>query len=142
MMEYCCHIWAGARSCYLELFPSYINGYVELLFFHLLPLWSPWLIIKMQPAKVLSVGIILVDAHQNWLIQFQLLIFEGGCLVVLIDCMIFLSPFLDVLQGCLCQQFHSLHSYTSEFSAYTMLSYDLSGFKSRINRHLLTLGSF
>ena len=21
-MEYCCHIWAGATSCYLELFPK------------------------------------------------------------------------------------------------------------------------
>ena len=29
-------------------------------------------------------------------------------LVILIDCMIFLSPFLE--QGCLCQQFLSLHS--------------------------------
>ena len=36
------------------------------------------------------------------------------------------------------------HSYTLEFSAYKMLSLtcDLSGFKSRINRHLLTVGSF
>ena len=30
-MEYCCHIWAGAPSCYLE----------PLLLPHLLPLWNP-----------------------------------------------------------------------------------------------------
>ena len=29
-----------------------------------------------------------------------------------------------------------------EFSCYRMLSFDLSGVKPRINRHLLTLGSF
>ena len=32
-MEYCCHVWAGAPSCYLVL--------------HLLPLLNLWLIIKM-----------------------------------------------------------------------------------------------
>ena len=47
MMEYCCHVWAGAPICYLGLFPSYINGYAGLPVFHLLPLWNPWLIIKM-----------------------------------------------------------------------------------------------
>ena len=31
-----------------------------------------------------------------------------------------------MLQGCLCQQFLSSHSYTLEFSAYTMLKWMLS----------------
>ena len=30
-----------------------------------------------------------------------------------------------MLQGCLCQQFLSWHSWTLEFSAYRMLSFDL-----------------
>ena len=38
-MEYCCHVWAGAPSCYLEL-----------LALHLLLLLNPWLILKMWPA--------------------------------------------------------------------------------------------
>ena len=34
--------------------------------------------------------------HLNWLNWFHFLILEGGLLIILIDCMIFLSPFLDV----------------------------------------------
>ena len=44
-MEYCCHIWAGAPSCYLELLE-----YAGLLVLHLLLLLNPWLIIEMWPA--------------------------------------------------------------------------------------------
>ena len=69
-MEYCCHAWADALSCYLELLD------------------------KLQ--KAFSVGITLVDVHLNWLIWFHFVILEGGLLVILIDCTIFLSPFLDV----------------------------------------------
>ena len=46
----------------------------------------------------LATGINLVDGHLNWLILFHFLILEGGLLVTLIDCMIFLSPFLDVIR--------------------------------------------
>ena len=35
----------------------------------------------------------MADAHLNW---FHFLIVEEGLLVILIDCLIFLSPFLDV----------------------------------------------
>ena len=45
---------------------------------------------------IFSVGITLVDVHLNWLNWFHFLILERGLLVVLIDSMIFLSPFLDV----------------------------------------------
>ena len=40
--------------------------------------------------------ITLVDVHLNSLNWFHFLILEGGLLVILIDCMIFPSPFLDV----------------------------------------------
>ena len=46
-MEYCCHVWAGAPSCYLNCWISYRNGYVGLLVLHLLPLLNPWLIVEM-----------------------------------------------------------------------------------------------
>ena len=42
-----------------------------------------------------SIGISLVDFDLNWLNWFHVLILEGGLLVIQIDCMIFLSPFLD-----------------------------------------------
>ena len=38
----------------------------------------------------------MVDIHLNWLNWFHFLILERGLLVILIDCMIFLSPLLDV----------------------------------------------
>ena len=44
----------------------------------------------------LSVSITLVDVLQKWLSWFHLLFFAGGPLIILIDCMIFQSPFLDV----------------------------------------------
>ena len=44
----------------------------------------------------LFIGITLVDVLQNWLKWFHFFFLEGGLLIILIDCMIFLSPFLDV----------------------------------------------
>ena len=38
----------------------------------------------------------LVDVYLNWLNWFQFFFLEGGLLFILMDCMIFLSPFLDV----------------------------------------------
>ena len=46
--------------------------------------------------RYLSVGITLVYVHLNWLNWFRFLIPEGDLPVIRIDCMIFLSPFLDV----------------------------------------------
>ena len=45
--------------------------------------------------KGASIGITLVAVHPNWLNWFYFLILEGGLFVILIDCMIFLSLFLD-----------------------------------------------
>ena len=45
---------------------------------------------------VFSIGITLVDVHLSWLNWFHFLILDRGILVILIDCVIFLSPFLDV----------------------------------------------
>ena len=46
-MEYRCHVWAGAPSCYSELLDKLQNGYAVLLVLHLLPLLNPWLIVEM-----------------------------------------------------------------------------------------------
>ena len=40
-VEYCCHVWAGAPSCYLKYM---LLGYAGLLILHLLLLLNPWLI--------------------------------------------------------------------------------------------------
>ena len=46
-MEYCCHVWGGAPSCYLELLDKLQIEYTGLLVLHLLLLLNPWLIIVM-----------------------------------------------------------------------------------------------
>ena len=82
-LEYCCHIWAGAPSCYLELLD------------------------KLQKQICMTVGLALAAfleplAHQQNMVSLSLsfryyfLFLKGGLHVILIDCMIFLSPFQDV----------------------------------------------
>ena len=39
---------------------------------------------------------IMVDVYLNWFNWFQFLDLKGGLLFILIDCMIFLSLFLDI----------------------------------------------
>ena len=98
-MEYCCHDWAGAPSCYLELFDKLQKRICRTL--------GPSLAASLEPLghcqNVASLRffyryyfITLVDVCLNWLNWFHILILKGGLLVILTDCMIFLSPFLDV----------------------------------------------
>ena len=54
-----------------------------------------------------AVGITLVDLHFNWLNWFHFLIHVTGLLVILIGCMIFLSPFLDAIRVSMSTQFLS-----------------------------------
>ena len=113
-MEYCCHVWAGAPSCRIckTVGPSLASSLEHLA------------LVEMWPAQVFSIGITLVDVLQNWLNWFHFLFLVGGLLLVLTDCMIFLSPFLNV-QGCLYQQFLSSHCQTLEFSAYRVHFFEL-----------------
>ena len=46
-MEYCCHVWGGAPSCYLELLDKLQARICRLLVLQSLPLLNPWLIVKM-----------------------------------------------------------------------------------------------
>ena len=81
-MEYCRHVLSGAFSCLLEL-PDKLQKRI-------------WRNVEMWAAEVFSIGITLVDVLRNCLNWFHFLFLEGGLLVFLIDCMIFLSPFLNV----------------------------------------------
>ena len=75
---------------------SYKNGYTRLLVLYLLPVLNHWLIISKCSQPKSSIGLTLVGVYLNCLKWFHFLILEGGILVILIDWMIFLSPFLDV----------------------------------------------
>ena len=66
-------------NCYT----SYKNEYAGLLVLYLLLFLNHGPIVK-------------ICSSENWLNWFHFLSLEGSPLVILIDCMIFLSPFLDV----------------------------------------------
>ena len=80
-MENCCHVSAGAPSYYLELLDKLQKRICRTV--------GPSLAASLEPLAQ-------VDVHLNWLNWFHFLIFKGGLLAILIDCMIFLSLFLDV----------------------------------------------
>ena len=91
-MEYCCHVWAGAPSCYLEL--------LDKLQKRICRIDGPSFAASLEPLahhrNVASLSLFYRYVLQNWLNWFHFLFLEGGLLVILIDCMIFLLPFLDV----------------------------------------------
>ena len=96
-MEYYCHVWAGAPSLYLELLDKLQKQICRTV--------SPSLAASLEPLayhqNVASVSIFcrytLVDVLQNWLNWLHFPFLEVGLLVILIDCMIFQSLFLDVI---------------------------------------------
>ena len=77
----------------------------------------------------------MVDVYLNWLNWFHFFIFKEGLLVILIDCMIFLSPLLNVTRMSMTTAFFLAQlDWNSVPVEYFPLTYDLNSFKSRINR--------
>ena len=95
-MEYCYHVWAGACSCYLDLLDKLQKRICRIVGLSLAASLEPLAHRRNVASLSLFYSIILVDVLQNWLNWFHFLFLEGGLLVILKDCMIFLSPFLDV----------------------------------------------
>ena len=93
-MEYCCHIWAGASSCYLELLYKLQKLICRTIGPSLAASLAAhnWNVASLSPFYRYC----LVNVLQNWLNWFNFLFLKGGQLVILINCMISLSPFLDV----------------------------------------------
>ena len=142
-MEYCCHIWVGARSCYWELLDKLQKWTCRIVVASLFLSLETLVHHQNVGSFSLFYRYYFGRCYLNWPNWFHFLILKVGLLVILIDCMIFLSPCLDVLQGCLCQNFPSSHRLTLIFSLPIecfFSTYDLNGFKCGINRHLLTAG--
>ena len=89
-MEYCCHVWAGAPSCYLELLDKLQKQICRTV--------CPSLAASLEPLthrrNVASLSLFYryyFSRCSSKLAQLVLLPFSfGGLLVILIDCMIFL----------------------------------------------------
>ena len=85
----------------------------------------------------------LVDVCLNWLNCFLFVILVAVPLVIVIGCIIFLSPFLDRCYKdayvnsffpCTARTWNSLPGECFSFI------HDQTGFKSRVNRHFFTMG--
>ena len=75
-MKCCCHVWAGALSCYLKLLDKPHKTDTQDSCSFTCSLLNPWVIIEMWPADIFSLGITLVDFHPNWLSWFHFLILD------------------------------------------------------------------
>ena len=87
---------AGAPSCYLELSDKLQKWICKTVVSSLAT--SLESLAHHQNAASLSLfcRYYLVDVHLNWLNWFHSVFLKGGLPIILTDCMIFLSPFLDV----------------------------------------------
>ena len=143
-MEYCCHVWAGALGCYLELLDKLQKRICRIV--------GPSLAASLDPL-----------AHRRNVASLILFyrFYLGRCSSELAQ----LVP-LPLSRGRCTRYSDRLHDFSvtiprcykdvsvNSFFLHTAklwnslprecfpLTYDLSAFKSRINRHLLTVGSF
>ena len=137
-MEYCCHVWAGAPSCYLDLLDKLQKRICRIV--------GPSFAASLEPLAHCRNVASLSLFYRYYFGRF--------------------SSELPYSQGKSTHHFDRLHDFSvtiprcyedvlvSSFFPRTArlwnslrtecfsLTYNLSGLKSRINRHLLTLGSF
>ena len=124
-MKYCCHIWAGAPSCYLELLHKLQKRISTTV--------SSSLHASLEPLEPSCVQV-LVDVHLNWP-WFNFLVPKGDLIVILIHCMI-----------CHYVYVNSFFPHAAKFWNFLStecfpLTYDLNGFKSRTD-FLLSLCTY
>ena len=93
-MEYCCHVWAGAPSCYLELLDKLQKQICRTVGPSLAA--SLELLTHCRNVTSLSLFYRYYFGRYSSELEQNFLFLAGVLLVILIDCMIFLSPFLDV----------------------------------------------
>ena len=95
-MEHCCHVWAGAPTCYLDLLDK-LQKRICRIVGHLLAASLDPLVHRRNVASLSLFIRYYFGRCSSELAQLVPLLFlEGGLLVILKDCMIFLSPIPDV----------------------------------------------
>ena len=143
-MEYCCHVWAGAPSCYLELLDKLQKRICRTV--------GPSLAASLES---LAPRQNVASLRLFYGCYFSKCSYELAELVPL--------PFSRGRSTCYSDRLHDFSVtipncnkdiYVNSFFLHTTrlwnslpiecfpLTYDLNGFKSRINRHLLTIVSF
>ena len=138
-MEYCCHIWAGARSSYLDLLDKLQKQICRIV--------GPSLATSLEPLahcrNVASLSLFYryyFGRCSSELAQLVPLPFSRGRSTCYSDR---LHDFSVAIPRCYKDVFPLRAKLWNSLPIECFpLTYDLSGFKSRINRHLLTAGSF
>ena len=147
-MEYCCLVRAGVSGCYLKLLHKLQKRICRTgpsLAASLEPLAHRWNLTTFSLYYRYYFG--RCSSEMDELVPHIFL--KVGLLVNLIDCMMFLSPFLYVKKMsmpivCLVAQFVRQLDWFWNYLPIGCfaLNYNLNAFKTRINRHLLTAGVF
>ena len=143
-MEYCCHVWAGAPSCFLDLLDKLQKQICRIV--------GPSLAASLEPLanrqNVASLSLFYrhyFGRCSSELAQLVPLPFSLGRSTRYSDR---LHDFSVTIPRCYKDVYvNSFFPRTAElWNSLPIecfpLTYDLSGFKSKINRHLLTVGSF
>ena len=143
-MEYCCHVWAGAPSCYLELLDKLQKQICRTA--------APSLAASLEPLahhwNVASLSLLhryYFGRYFSELAQLAPLPFSWGRSTHYSDG---LHDFSFTIPKCYKDVYvNSLFPRTARFWNYLHiecfpLTYDLNGFKSRIKRNLLAVGFF
>ena len=143
-MEYCCHLWAGAPSYYLELLDKLQKRICRTVGLSLAASLGP--LAHRGNAASLSlfyIYITSVDVLQKWLNWFDFLFLEVGLLFFFYGLHDFSITILRCYKDVYVNSFfpRPARLWNSLPIEWFPLIY-FSGFKSRINRHHLTVGSF
>ena len=143
-IEYCCHVWASAPSCYLDLLDKLQKWICRIVASSLATSLEP-LACRQNVASLSLFYKYNFGRCSSELAQLVPLPFSRGRSTRYSDR---LQDFCVTIPRCY------KDVYVNSFFPCTAklwnclpikcfpLTYDLSGFKSRINRHLLTVGSF
>ena len=143
-MEYCCHIWSGASSCYLELLDKLKKWIYRTV--------GPLLAASPEPLahcrNVASLSLFYryyFGRCSSELDQLVPLPFSRGRSTRYSDKLYEFS--VTILRCCKDDYVNSFFCRIARLQNSLLigclpLNYNLNGFKSRINRHLLTVGSF
>ena len=114
-IEYFCHVWAGAPNRYLDTLDKIQK--------------QKWRITGPTNAvtlELLADFITLIDFNLNWLHWFHFLVLVRGPLFIVIVCMSFLSPILDVIRICVNKFFsHRARLWNSLLAECYSFTYDL-----------------
>ena len=140
-MEYCCHVLTGAASCISNFWISDRNGYAVVLVLHLRPLLAH----RQNLARLSVLYRYYFGRCSSELAQLIPIAYSRGRSTRYSDR---LHNFSVTIPRCYKDLYinssfpRTANLWNSLPIEYFPLTCDLSGFRSKVNRYLLTVGSF